>query len=69
MSAQTLASIPGSCTEIRRELEQTWGVRLEGVTNKTIWRSLVRSLGPEGAEIAARDLLEHPISRYSPQEL
>ena len=58
MSAQTLSSLPGSCTAIRKELEQICGVSLEGVTYKTIWKSLVCNIGLEAAEKATQDLLE-----------
>ena len=67
MSAQALSSLPGSCTEIRKELEQICGARLEGVTYRTIWNSLVCKLGPVRAESVTLEALEMHTQRREKQ--
>ena len=63
MSAQRLATIPGTCTEIRVQLEQVGGTHLEGVTYKTIWNSLVTHRGQEHAEEVIQDVYKMQITR------
>ena len=63
MSAQRLATIPGTCTEIRVQLEQVGGSHLEGVTYKPFWYSLVTHLGEEHAEEIIQDVYKMRIAR------
>ncbi len=63
MTAQSLSCIPGSCTEIRKELEAICGAPIHGVTYKTLWNSLVDELGPEAAEQAVQDVFEIRIAK------
>lgn len=63
MTAQSLSGIPGSCTEIRKELEAICGAPIHGVTYKTLWNSLVGHLGQERAEQAVQDVFEIRIAK------
>ena len=63
MTAQSLSGIPGSCTEIRRELETICGKPIHGVTYKTLWNSLVDQLGQKTAEQVVQDVFEIRIAK------
>lgn len=56
---QLLSSAPGSCADIRRELEQIHGLKfVPGSTYRTLWKRLVEAFGSDGAVTAVEDIVD-----------
>ncbi len=61
--AQLLASAPGSCAEIRKEISQTHGLNFQGAGYKSLWRNLTEVFGKEGAAAVVEDFVDYRTKR------
>jgi hypothetical protein len=57
--AQMLSTAPGSCSAIRKELEEIYGLKVGGGTFTALWKCLVKYFGTDGAVTAKRPTSFH----------
>ncbi len=63
--AQLLTSAPGSCGDIRKELEAIHGLTIPGSTYSSIWKSLVNCFGTTGAPKIVEDVVDIRVARHT----
>ena len=61
--AQMLSTAPGSCSVIRKELEEIYGLKITGGTYTALWKSLVKYFGADGAATVVEDVVDIRIAR------
>lgn len=61
--AQLLSTAPGSCKDIRKELEKIHGLPLSGSSYGTLWKALVGYFGIDGAAAVVEDIVDIRNSR------
>jgi len=61
--AQLLSTAPGSCKDIRKELEKIHGLRVSGSTYSVLWKNLVGYFGVDGAATVVEDVVDIRIER------
>ena len=56
--AQMLSTAPGSCSAVRDEIQQIYGLKISGGTYASLWKSLVKFFGVDGAATVVEDVVD-----------